>query len=196
MPASNIPKMRSTRSRAPASTPVTPMPIAAAKLDRPRERATSRRASTPLTLLSVAVRMPPPAQTGNLARWPSSDLLTRSHPYRHPDPFRSVRDLGRAAARCSGESGELEGRSSAWLPAWLPAAYDVWPRHAGSQGSVLLGAGWLSGCGASVVGGEVSGGAAGLSGGGSGGRGWCEPGGGDVCHDDGDDHQRHDGQAV
>jgi hypothetical protein len=37
------------------------------------------------------------------------DLLIRSHPCGHPDPFRSVRDLGRAAARCSRESGELEG---------------------------------------------------------------------------------------
>jgi hypothetical protein len=46
----------------------------------------------------------------------ASDLLIRSHPYRHPDPFRSVRDLGRAAARCARESGELEGRSSVWLP--------------------------------------------------------------------------------
>ena len=43
--------------------------------------------------------------------------LIRSHPRGHPDPFRSVRDLGRAAARRSRESGELEGRSSAWLPA-------------------------------------------------------------------------------
>jgi hypothetical protein len=51
-----------------------------------------------------------------------------------------------------------------------------------SQGSVLLVAGWLSGCGASVVGGEVSGGGAGLSSGGGGGRGWREPGGGDIGH--------------
>ena len=58
------------------------------------------------------------------------DLQIRSHPYGHPDPFRSVRDLGRAAARCSRESGELEGRSSAWLPAWLPAAHDTGHRDA------------------------------------------------------------------
>jgi hypothetical protein len=38
--------------------------------------------------------------------------LIRSHPCGHPDPFRSVRDLGRVTARCLGESGELEGRSS------------------------------------------------------------------------------------
>ena len=45
------------------------------------------------------------------------DLQIRSHPCGHPDPFRSVRDLGRVPARCSRQSGELEGRSSAWLPA-------------------------------------------------------------------------------
>ena len=33
----------------------------------------------------------------------------RSHPCGLPDPFRSVRDLGRAAVRCSRQSGELEG---------------------------------------------------------------------------------------
>jgi hypothetical protein len=57
--------------------------------------------------------------------WPHSNLLIRSHPCGHPDPFRSVRDLGRVPARCSPESEELEGRSSAWLPAWLPAAHDT-----------------------------------------------------------------------
>ena len=45
-------------------------------------------------------------------------------------PFRSVRDLGRAAARCSRQSGKLEGRSSAWLPAWLLAAHDTGHRDA------------------------------------------------------------------
>ena len=35
-----------------------------------------------------------------------------------------------AAARCSRQSGELEGRSSAWLPAWLPAAHDTGHRDA------------------------------------------------------------------
>jgi hypothetical protein len=37
-----------------------------------------------------------------------------------PNPFRSVRDLGLVPARCSGESGISEIRSSRWLPAWLP----------------------------------------------------------------------------
>src|SRR5438874_60143 len=58
------------------------------------------------------------------------DLLIRSSMFGHPDPFRSVRDLGRAAARCSSESGELVGRSSAWLPGWLPAAHDTRHRDA------------------------------------------------------------------
>ena len=48
-------------------------------------------------------------------------------------PFRSVRDLGRAVARCSRRSGELKGRSSAWLPAWLPAAHDTGHRDARSS---------------------------------------------------------------
>jgi hypothetical protein len=50
------------------------------------------------------------------------DLLIRRFPYGHPDPFRSVRYLGLAAARCSHPSGELPARSTVWLPAWLPAA--------------------------------------------------------------------------
>ena len=42
--ASNSPNIRPTRSRVRASTPLTPIPIAAAKLDRPRDTATSRSA--------------------------------------------------------------------------------------------------------------------------------------------------------
>ena len=38
----------------------------------------------------------------------------------HPDPFRSVRDLGCVPARCSCSSGFPEGCSPLWLPAWLP----------------------------------------------------------------------------
>ena len=49
-------------------------------------------------------------------------LLIGRFPYGHPDPFRSVRYLGLAAARCSHPSGELPARSTVWLPAWLPAA--------------------------------------------------------------------------
>lgn len=56
IPASNIPKMRPTRSRVPASTPATPMPTATAKLDSPSETATSSRASTGLTLLRGVAR--------------------------------------------------------------------------------------------------------------------------------------------
>ena len=58
-----------------------------------------------------------------------SDLEIRRYPCGHPDPFRSVRDLGRAAARCSRESGDLEGRS----PVWLPAAEDT-----GHRGALVL----------------------------------------------------------
>src|ERR1019366_9114283 len=47
MPASNRPNTIPPRSRLRASTPLTPMPMAAAKFDRPREKATSSKASTP-----------------------------------------------------------------------------------------------------------------------------------------------------
>ena len=47
-------------------------------------------------------------------------LLIRSSMCGHPDPFRSVRDLGRVPARCSSSSGFPEGCSPRWLPAWLP----------------------------------------------------------------------------
>jgi hypothetical protein len=52
--------------------------------------------------------------------------LIRSHPYGHPDSFRSVRDLGRIAAGCPWKSGESRCRSSVWLPAWLAAVLDPW----------------------------------------------------------------------
>ena len=51
--------------------------------------------------------------------------LIRSHPYGHPDPFRSVRDLGCFPARCSCTSEVPEGRSPGWLPAWLPGVSAV-----------------------------------------------------------------------
>ncbi len=46
MPASKIPNTTPTRTRVRASTPATPIPIAAAKFDRPSDRATSTSAST------------------------------------------------------------------------------------------------------------------------------------------------------
>ena len=45
MAVSNDPKIRPTRSRVRASTPLTPMPTEAAKLSRPRESATSSKAT-------------------------------------------------------------------------------------------------------------------------------------------------------
>lgn len=63
-------------------------------------------------------------RTATIWRFPggAADLLFRRFPYGHPDPFRSVRYLGLAAARCSHPSGELPARSTVWLPAWLPVA--------------------------------------------------------------------------
>jgi hypothetical protein len=45
----------------------------------------------------------------------------------HPDPFRTVRDLGLVLARCSCQSGITHSRSSWWLPAWLPSKTTVCP---------------------------------------------------------------------
>lgn len=59
---------------------------------------------------------------GTLGRTRTPSLLIRRYQRGHPDPFRPVRDLGRVSARCSGKSEDLEGRSAAWLPAWLPVA--------------------------------------------------------------------------
>ena len=47
MPDSNTPKTKPTRSRVRASTPDTPMAIAAAKLDIPTDAATNSKASMP-----------------------------------------------------------------------------------------------------------------------------------------------------
>jgi hypothetical protein len=61
---------------------------------------------------------------------PPGKHMIRSHPYGRPDPFRSVRDLGRVPARCSWPSGIPEGRSPRWLPVRLPAAHDTGHRDA------------------------------------------------------------------
>jgi hypothetical protein len=50
----------------------------------------------------------------------TASLLIRRFLYRHPAPFRSVRDLGLATARCSCEPGTSEGCSSSWLPGTDP----------------------------------------------------------------------------
>src|SRR5690349_24607493 len=49
------------------------------------------------------------------------NLQIRRYLFGHPDPFRSVRDLGLVSPGCTGGSGASEGCSSVWLPAWLPA---------------------------------------------------------------------------
>ena len=58
------------------------------------------------------------------------DLLTRRYPCRRPNPFRSVRDLGRDPVGCPCKSEASEGRSSVWLPTRLPTEHDAWHRDA------------------------------------------------------------------
>jgi hypothetical protein len=53
-------------------------------------------------------------------------MLIREYPYRRPDSFRSVRDLGLVRVGCPRKCGEPEGRSSAWLLPSRPAALDAW----------------------------------------------------------------------
>jgi hypothetical protein len=72
-----------------------------------------------LTAAIVTQLVTPPLGSARSGSVPN--LLIRRFPCGHPDPFRSVRDLGFVAARCSHPSGELQGRSSVWLPAWLPS---------------------------------------------------------------------------
>jgi hypothetical protein len=64
---------------------------------------------------------------GALGGTRTPNLLIRRFQCGHPDPFRLVRGLGFVAARCSYSSGELQGRPSPWLPAWLPADDSVTP---------------------------------------------------------------------
>jgi hypothetical protein len=45
---------------------------------------------------------------GVLGGTPTPNLLIRRYLCGHPDPFRTVRDLGRVSARCSGKSEESE----------------------------------------------------------------------------------------
>jgi hypothetical protein len=61
------------------------------------------------------------------------DHLIRCHPYRHPDPYRSVRDLGCFPARCSCTSEVPEGCSPGWLPG-VSAVHNVRTAMIGSAG--------------------------------------------------------------
>ena len=63
-------------------------------------------------------------ELGALGGTRTPNLLIRRYLCGRPGPFISVRDLGCVCGRCSYDSVELEGRSSSWLPAWLPAAPD------------------------------------------------------------------------
>ena len=64
------------------------------------------------------------------------DLLIRRFLCGHPDPFRSVRDLGLVSPGCTSGSGTSEGCSSVWLPAWLPARAAPQPLPAVSRAYV------------------------------------------------------------
>ena len=74
----------------------------------------ARTLSGPSLDLSQATTLPPSGRRAH--------LLIRRFLYRHPAPFKSVRDLGLVTARCPCASGTSEGCSSPWLPASLPGA--------------------------------------------------------------------------
>ena len=59
----------------------------------------------------------PAWETWALGGTRTPNLLIRRFLCGHPDPFRSVRDLGLVSLGCPGGSGSSEGCSSAWLPA-------------------------------------------------------------------------------
>jgi hypothetical protein len=61
-----------------------------------------------------------PMMTALLGTRRARDLLIRRYLCGHPDPFRSVRDLGLVPPGCPRASGVSRGCSSTWLPAWLP----------------------------------------------------------------------------
>lgn len=68
---------------------------------------------------------PPRSRAASWRSSPGSITQTRSLLIRrflcgHPEPFRSVRDLGCFPGRRSCESGKPQSRSAGWLPAWLP----------------------------------------------------------------------------
>jgi len=71
-----------------------------------------------------------PARTLAPSACRAEDLLIRRYPYVWPEPFSSVRDLGRVPARCSCKSVVREGCSSRWLPAWLPLIHNDSHPHA------------------------------------------------------------------
>jgi hypothetical protein len=57
-----------------------------------------------------------------IGRTRTSNLLIRSSMCGHPDPFRSVRDLGLVSLGCPRGSGASRGCSSVWLPSVAPKA--------------------------------------------------------------------------
>ena len=76
-------------------------------------------------LASVLAKEPLPdlergSELGALGGTRTPNLLSRRFQCGRPDPFRSVRDLGRFTVHCSLESGFPRNRPSGWLPAWLP----------------------------------------------------------------------------
>jgi hypothetical protein len=89
-----------------------------------------RRSSAYLALSCVYPRHPQRSRAVVGPPLGVADCQIRRYLCGRPDPFRSVRDLGRAAVGCPCKSGVLEGHSSAWLPAWLPAAHDIGHRDA------------------------------------------------------------------
>ena len=110
-------------------------------IPRSRGRAATRRERPRVTMTSHG--RPPHRARG----W--HDLQIRSSMCGHPDPFRSVRDLGRILVGCSYPSGTSQGRSPGWLPAWFPMS-EVLADRFGCRGPCAFQAGhipsWRGSC--------------------------------------------------
>ena len=85
---------------------------------------------------------------GALGGTRTPSLLIRRFLCGPPDSFGTVRDLGPFPARCSSPSGIPEGRSTRWLPAWLPVVEDLADRFA-CCGPSAFQAGHIPSCGGS-----------------------------------------------
>jgi hypothetical protein len=127
--------LRATAASARDMSPRPPHGLSAATNQRRRASCksgpSSRRSSVKpgkITRMSSASDCQYPWLSASSGTQRARDLQIRRCPYRRPVPFGSIRGLGCVLARCPGGSAESQGRSSVWLPAWLPSPTALAPR--------------------------------------------------------------------